>query len=193
MIFAISLKQTEFRWCGIEFTKWHVHFDIYCSKSSLTELRLKIYIHRYNIFMWIRVVIIISDQAQALADLISNFRFQPIFYLIIMFSQLVQIQWDKIEGICVEMSMPFREFYVTSPKLRLLQTDRKYHLLTFFFYMNRCRFKMSIYCFKFCSIWKIFWIVWIFFFFNIYNIYKHIGVGSDIIFGKVCNWVHDSH
>ena len=31
-----------------------------------------------------------------------------------------------------EMSMLFREYYATSPKLHLLQTDRKNHLLTVF-------------------------------------------------------------
>jgi len=31
------------------------------------------------------------------------------------------------------MSMLFREFYATSPQLRLLQTERKNHLLTIFF------------------------------------------------------------
>ena len=35
MVFATCLKQIEFRWCGIVFTKEQAHFEIYCPIDSL--------------------------------------------------------------------------------------------------------------------------------------------------------------
>ena len=50
-------------------------------------------------------------------------------------------------AICLEMSLPFREHYATLPKLPFASNRPQNHLLTNFFYMNWCRFYISIYWF----------------------------------------------
>ena len=69
----------------------------------------------------------------------------------ILLDRYLQSEFSEtwFRGIYVEMSMPFREHYATSPKPPFASNVSQNSYFCQFYCMNRCRFYISIYSFNF--------------------------------------------
>ena len=109
--------------------------SIYCPESSLTELILKISIHKYVIYIWIRTVITISDQASS---------WRPNLQVEVLVDRYFQYEFSETRfmAIYVEMSMLFHEYYATSSKSLLGSNRSQKWSFNNLYYTNRFAFSI---------------------------------------------------